>query len=102
MSSRDGMTRPSSTCRASGFKLAPTHLALRDCFSLIVKSPAELEAAVAEGTAKVLRGVYCKSVHETQVAGGPRLDDDMRIPWGTPARKVSFLFFLEKSRYSCH
>jgi len=44
---------------------------------LLVKSPAELDAVVAEGPANVLRGVACESVHEMQVAGGPELDGDV-------------------------
>jgi len=53
-------------------------LALLD--SLFIKSPAGLEAVVAEGPANILQGVACKSVHEIQVAGGPELDSDMGIP----------------------
>ena len=47
---------------------------------LLVKSPAELEAVVAEGPANILKGVACESVHEMQVAGGPELDGDVGIP----------------------
>lgn len=43
---------------------------------LLVKSPTELEAIIAEGPANVLRGVACESVHELQVAGGPEFDGD--------------------------
>jgi ATP adenylyltransferase len=44
---------------------------------LLVKSPAELDALVAEGPANVLRAVACESVHELQVSGGPELDGDL-------------------------
>jgi len=44
---------------------------------LLVKSPAELDALVAEGPVNVLRGVGYESVHELQVAGGPELDGDV-------------------------
>ena len=47
---------------------------------LLVKSPAKLEAVVAEGPANILKGVACESVHEIQVAGGPELDGDVGIP----------------------
>jgi len=47
---------------------------------LLVKSPAELEAVVAEGPANIPKGVACESVHEIQVAGGPELDGDVGIP----------------------
>ena len=47
---------------------------------LLVKSPAELEAVVSEGPAKILEDVGCESVHEMQVAGGPELDGDTGIP----------------------
>ena len=47
---------------------------------LLVKSPAELEAVVAEGPANILKGIACESVHEMQVAGGPELDGDVGIP----------------------
>jgi ATP adenylyltransferase len=46
---------------------------------LLVKSPAELEAVVTEGLAKILEDVGCESVHEMQVAGGPELDGDTGI-----------------------
>jgi hypothetical protein len=52
----------------------------RVCGFLLVKSPAELDAVVAEGPGKVLKGVACESMHETQVAGGPELDGDVGIP----------------------
>jgi ATP adenylyltransferase len=44
---------------------------------LLVKSPDELEAVVAEGPANVLKGVACESVHEIQVGGGSELDGDV-------------------------
>jgi len=48
---------------------------------LLVKSPAELEAVVAEGPANVLKGVACEIVREIQVdGGGPELDGDVGIP----------------------
>ena len=47
---------------------------------LLVESPAELEAVVAEGPANIFKGVACESVHEIQVAGGPELDGDEGIP----------------------
>jgi len=48
---------------------------------LLVKSPAELEAVVAEGPANVPKGVACEIVHEIQVVGGgPELDGDVGIP----------------------
>ena len=47
---------------------------------LLVKSPAELRAVVAEGPANILKGVTCESVHGTHVAGGPELDGDVGIP----------------------
>ena len=47
---------------------------------LLVKSPAELEAVVAEGPGNVLKSVACESVHEIQVAGGPELDGDVGDP----------------------
>ena len=46
---------------------------------LLVKSPAELEAVVAEGP--VPKGLACEIVHEIQVVGGgPELDGDVGIP----------------------
>jgi ATP adenylyltransferase/5',5'''-P-1,P-4-tetraphosphate phosphorylase II len=45
---------------------------------LLVKRPVQLEEVVAEGSAEVLEGVGCESVH--QVAGGPGLDGDIWIP----------------------
>lgn len=44
---------------------------------MLVKSPAELDALVAEGPVNVLTGVGYESVHELQVAGGPEFDGDV-------------------------
>jgi len=45
---------------------------------LLVKSPAELQAVLAEGPTNILKSVACPSAHDLQVgAAGPEFDGDV-------------------------